>query len=268
MQDPLQRPRALRFGIFEMDLDSEELRKNGLKLKLGGRAFRMLATIAERNGDVVTDEELQAQFWPGVIIEDYKHSLGNSLYDVRKALDDSARHPRYIQTLQRGYRFLVPVEFIPRSSANGNGSRASLTVSLLIEIRQELINTSACRDMALLLNRCKRLCNQDPSDPNVPDLQLLMADIELAISRSAVLDPGWANPTISNEVASLVFDDPNAVSIPDHFGGWKTIGLASESVLLVVEHSVCRENGQRVVQIHRVRRATPQERRFYEQTRN
>lgn len=268
MQDPLQRPRALRFGIFEMDLDSEELRKNGLKLKLGGRAFRMLATIAERNGDVVTDEELQAQFWPDVIIEDFKHSLGNSLYDVRKALDDSARHPRYIQTLQRGYRFLVPVEFVPRSSANGNGSRVSLTVSLLIEIRQELINTSACRGLALLLNRCKRLCNQHPSDPNVPDLQLLMADIELAISRSAVLDRGWANPTISNEVASLVFDDPNGVSIPDHFGGWKTIGLASESVLLVVEHSVCRENGQRLVQIHRVRRATPQERRFYEQTRN
>ena len=136
MHDPLQRPRALRFGIFEMDLDSEELRKNGLKLKLGGRAFRMLATIAERNGDVVTDEELQAQFWPGVIIEDYKHSLGNSLYDVRRALGDSARHPRYIQTLQRGYRFLVPVEFIPRSSTNGDGSRASLTVSLLIEIQQ------------------------------------------------------------------------------------------------------------------------------------
>jgi DNA-binding winged helix-turn-helix (wHTH) protein/uncharacterized DUF497 family protein len=268
MQDPPQRPRALRFGIFEMDLDSEELRKNGLKLKLGGRAFRMLATIAERNGDVVTDEELLAQFWSGVIIEDYKHSLGNSLYDVRKALDDSARHPRYIQTLQRGYRFLVPVEFIPRAPANGNGSRASLTASLLIEIRQELINTSACRGLALLLNRCKRLCNQHPSDPNAPDLQLLMADIELAINRSAVLEPGWANPTVSNEVASFVFDDPNAISVPDHFGGWKTIGLASESVLLVVEHSVCRENGQRVVQIHRVRRATPQERRFYEQTRN
>ncbi len=62
----------------------------------------------------------------------------------------------------------------------------------------------------MLLNRCKRLCNQHPSDPNIPDLQLLMADIESAISRSAVLERGWANPTISNEVASLVFDDPNA----------------------------------------------------------
>jgi uncharacterized DUF497 family protein len=94
-----------------------------------------------------------------------------------------------------------------------------------------------------------------------------MAAIQLAIDRSAALEPGGANPTISNEVASFVFDDPNAVSVPDHFGGWKTIGLASESVLLVVEHSVHRENGKQVVLIHRARRATPQERRFYEQTR-
>lgn len=271
MQDPLQRPRVLRFEIFEMDLDSEEIRKSGLKVKLRCQPFRMLATIAERNGDVVTYEELRTQFWPTVAIDNYKHSLGNSMLEIRRVLDDRANKPRYIETVSRGYRFLIPVELIPRPSANGNGSRHSPTVRLLIEIqraRQELINTSACRGLALLLNRCKRLCNQHPSDPNVPDLQLLIADIELAIIRSAVLDPGWANPTISNEVASLVFDDPNAVSIPDHLGGWKTIGLASESVLLVVEHSVCRENGQRVVQIHRVRRATPQERRFYEQTRN
>lgn len=253
-----------------MDLESEELKKSGHLLKLRSQPFRMLATIAERDGDVVTYEELRKQFWPSVAIENYKHSLGNSMLEIRKVLNDSAENPLYIKTVSLGYRFLVPVQFIIRSSANGNGSRDSLTVSLLIEIpqiRQELINTSGCRGLAMLLCRCKRLCNQHPSDPSLPDLQLLMADIQSAIDRSAVLEPGWANPTISNEVASLVFDDPNAVSIPDHFGGWKTIGLASESVLLVVEHSVCRENGQRVVQIHRVRRATPQERRVYEQRR-
>jgi len=271
MPDPHQRPRALRFDVFEMDLDSEELTKNRVKLKLRSQPFRMLATIAERNGNVVTYEELRTQFWPTVAIDNYKHSLGNSMLEIRKVLDDSADNPHYIETVSRGYRFRVPVQFIARSSTNGNGSRDSLTVGLLIEvqqIRQELINTSACRGLALLLCRCKAVCNQHAQDPNLPELQLLMADIQSAIDRSAVLEPGWANPTISNEVASFVFDDPNAVSVPDHFGGWKTIGLASESVLLVVEHSVCRENGQRVVQIHRVRRATPQERRFYEQTRN
>ncbi|HEY2234250.1 MAG TPA: BrnT family toxin [Candidatus Angelobacter sp.] len=83
-----------------------------------------------------------------------------------------------------------------------------------------------------------------------------------------MLDPNWANPTISFETAKLVFDDPNAVSVPDPFvdGGWKTLGLASDSVLLVVEHTGRRENGQ-AVRINGARRATPQERRFYEQRR-
>jgi DNA-binding winged helix-turn-helix (wHTH) protein/uncharacterized DUF497 family protein len=250
-----------------MDLESEELKKNGHVLKLRSQPFRMLAIIAERNGDVITREELRAQLWPAMPSGDYKHSLGNSLLEIRKVLHDSAKKPEYVETVSRGYRFLKPVEFIIGSSANGNGSKASLTASLLIEIRQEFINTAGYRGLTLLFCRCKRLCNQCPSDPNLPDLQLLMAAIQLAIDRSAALEPGGANPTISNEVASFVFDDPNAVSVPDHFGGWKTIGLASESVLLVVEHSVHRENGKQVVLIHRARRATPQERRFYEQTR-
>jgi DNA-binding winged helix-turn-helix (wHTH) protein/uncharacterized DUF497 family protein len=271
MQDPLQRPRALRFEIFEMDLDSEEIRKSGLKVKLRCQPFRMLATIAEGNGNVVTYEELRVQFWPTVAIDNYKHSLGNSMLEIRKVLDDSADNPHYIETVSRGYRFRVPVQFIARSSTKGNGSRRSLTVGLFIEaqqIRQELINTSACRGLALLLCRCKAVCNQHAQDPNLPELQLLMTDIQSAIDRSAGLDPNWANPTISHEVASLVFDDPNAISIPDPFvdSEWKTLGLANESVLLMVEHTGHPENRQRIL-IHRARRATPKERRVYEQRR-
>lgn len=249
-----------------MDLDSEEIRKKKRKLKLSGQPFRMLATIAKRNGDVVTYEELGAQFWPGIIIEDYKHSLRNSLLAIRKVLGDSAKKPRYIKTVPRGYLFLMPVELITGSLANGNGSSDSLANSFPAEIKQiwqELLKTSACQGLVFLLCRCKTLCNQHPQDPNLPELQLLMDHIQSAIDRSAVLEPDWANPAISNEVASLVFDDPNAISTPHPFGNgrWKTIGLVSESVLLVVEHSVRRENG------HRARRATPQERGVYEQTR-
>jgi DNA-binding winged helix-turn-helix (wHTH) protein/uncharacterized DUF497 family protein len=271
MQDPLQRPRALRFEIFEMDLDSEEISKSGLKVKLRCQPFRMLATIAERNGDVVTYEELQTQFWPTGAIDNYKHSLGNSMLEIRKVLDDPANKPRYIQTVSRGYRFLMPVELIPRSSANGNGSGSSVTDGLPAEIqkiRLELIDTADCRRLALLLYRCKGICDQHPRHPDLSELHLLVADIQSAIDRSAVFEPNWANPPISVETASLVFDDPNAVSVPDHLSnrGWKTIGLASEFVLLTVEHSVHRKNGKQVVLIHRARRATPQERRFYEQT--
>jgi DNA-binding winged helix-turn-helix (wHTH) protein/uncharacterized DUF497 family protein len=271
MEDPLQRPRALRFEVFEMDLGSEEISKSGLKVKLRCQPFRMLATIAERNGNVVTYEELRIQFWPTVAIDNYKHSLGNSMLEIRRALDDRANKPRYVETVSRGYRFLVPVELIPRSSGNGDGSGNSVTGALQAEIqkiRLELIDTADCRRLALLLYRGKGICRQHPRHPDLPELNLLMADIESAIQHSALCEPNWANPTISHEVASLVFDDPNAVTIPHRFGNGrgKTIGLASESVLLTVEHSVCREKEERVVLIHGARRATQQERRFYEQT--
>lgn len=271
MQDPFQRPCAIHFDVFQMDLDSEELTRNGVKLKLRCQPFRMLATIAEHNGKVVTYEELRAQFWPTTPIDNYKHSLGNSMLEIRKALGDSAKKPRYIETVSRGYRFLKPVKLIPRVAPHQNGSGNSLRDDFSAEmeqIGQELINTLDCRGLTLLLYRCEGLLNQDLRHPKLPDLQLLMGNIQSAIGRSAMLEPSSANPIISNEVASLVFDDPNAISIPDPLinGGWKTIGLASESVLLTVEHSVYPKNGQRVVLIHRVRRATPQERRVYEQT--
>lgn len=269
MQEPLQRPRTLRFDVFEMDLDSEELKKNGVKLKLRGQPFRMLATIAERNGNVTTYEELRIQFWSKEAIDNYKHSLGNSMLEIRKVLGDSANNPRYIKTVSRGYKFLVPVAFVPRAGVNGNGSSHSPTASLKIsiqQVRQELINTSDRPALALLFYRCKGLLNQYPFDSDLPDLQFLMAHIQSVIGRSAILE--LANPIISYEVASLVFDDPSAISIPHPFGNgrWKTIGLV-ESVLIVVEHSVRRENGQQVVVIHQARRATLQERRFYEQAR-
>jgi RNA polymerase sigma-70 factor, ECF subfamily len=193
MQDPLQTPRTLRFGIFEMDLGSEEIRKNKRKLKLSGQPFRMLATIARRNGDVVTYEELGAQFWPGIIIEDYKHSLRNSLLAIRKVLGDSAKKPRYIKTVSRGYLFLVPVEFIP-TAPHHNGSSNSPADAFSAEIQQirrELINTLDSRGLTLLLYRCERLANQDLRHPKLPDLHLLMADIQAAIGHSAVLEEAW-----------------------------------------------------------------------------
>jgi RNA polymerase sigma-70 factor (ECF subfamily) len=193
MQDPLQTPRTLRFGIFEMDLGSEEIRKKKSKLKLSGQPFRMLATIARRNGHVVTYEELGAQFWPGIIIEDYKHSLRNSLLAIRKVLGDSAKKPRYIKTVSRGYLFLVPVEFIP-TVPHHNGSSNSPADAFSAEIQQirrELISTLDSRGLTLLLYRCERLVNQDLRHPKLPDLHLLMADIQSAIGHSAVLEEAW-----------------------------------------------------------------------------
>ena len=271
MEASSQRPRALRFGIFEMDLDSEELRKNGLKVKLTGQPFRLLAEVAEHTGQVVTYEELQARFWPGVTIEDPRHSLSNSMLKIREALGDSANQPRYIETVSRGYKFLAPVEFIVKGLTNGNGSPTAPTADLLLglrRIRQRLPITLQCRDLALLLYECEKLGDDHPEYCNFPEFKILVADIKSAIKHSALADPHWADHSISFEIAAGVFDDPNAVSVPDPFvpGNWKTIGQISESVLVVL-HTGRGEKGRQVVRILEARRATPAERRFYGQTR-
>jgi Tol biopolymer transport system component/DNA-binding winged helix-turn-helix (wHTH) protein len=108
-QRPLASP--IRFGVYEVDLVSEELRKNGLKIKLSSQPFQILALLLERPGQVVTREELQKKLWPDGTFVDFDHSLNTAINKIREALGDSAENPRFVETLaRRGYRFIAPVE--------------------------------------------------------------------------------------------------------------------------------------------------------------
>ncbi len=105
--------RVYRFGLFEADLRSGELRKNGMKLRLQGQPFDVLATLLDRAGDVVTREELRQQLWPADTFVDFDHSLNTAINKVRDVLGDSAVNPRFVETLaRRGYRFIAPVQAI------------------------------------------------------------------------------------------------------------------------------------------------------------
>jgi len=107
------RPSAslIRFGVYEVDLATEELRKNGLKIKLSGQPFQVLAMLMERPGAVVTREELRKKLWPDGTFVDFDHSLNTAINKIREALGDSAENPRFVETLaRRGYRFIAPVE--------------------------------------------------------------------------------------------------------------------------------------------------------------
>jgi eukaryotic-like serine/threonine-protein kinase len=102
---------VVRFGLFEADLGTGELRKNGVKVKLQELPFRLLAALLERPGEIVTREELQAKLWPGGTFVDYERGLGTALNKVREALGDSAATPRFIETMpRRGYRFIAEVQ--------------------------------------------------------------------------------------------------------------------------------------------------------------
>jgi TolB-like protein/DNA-binding winged helix-turn-helix (wHTH) protein/Tfp pilus assembly protein PilF len=111
MKDSDGRPRPLRFGVFEVDPRTAELRKQGLKVKLHGQPFQILAMLLERPGELVTREEIREKLWAGDTFIDFEHSVNSSIKRLREALGDDAAAPRFIETLPRhGYRFIAPVE--------------------------------------------------------------------------------------------------------------------------------------------------------------
>src|SRR5579875_3657980 len=102
--------RKLRFGLFEADLATGELRKSGIRIRIQAQPFRVLTFLLERPGEVVSREELQQRLWGSDTIVDFDHSLGTAINKLREALGDSADNPRFIETLaRRGYRFIAPV---------------------------------------------------------------------------------------------------------------------------------------------------------------
>jgi len=102
-----------RFGVFEADVRTGELRKHGIRLRLPDQPFAVLVALLERPGELVTREELVKRLWPDGTFVDYDHSLNTAVNRLRETLGDSAETPRFIETLpRRGYRFLGSVERI------------------------------------------------------------------------------------------------------------------------------------------------------------
>ena len=107
---PGSEPRLVRFGVFELDTRTRELRKRGTKLKLPEQSIQILATLLERGGELVTRDELQKKLWPNDTIVEFDHSINAAIKRLRQALGDTAETPRFIETLpRRGYRFIYPV---------------------------------------------------------------------------------------------------------------------------------------------------------------
>ena len=101
----------IRFGVFEINPRTSELRKQGLKIKLGQQAFKLLLLLVERPGEIRTREELRHQLWPADTFVDFEHSLNKAIHVLREGLGDSASSPRYIETVAGlGYRFIPVVQ--------------------------------------------------------------------------------------------------------------------------------------------------------------
>ncbi len=108
MQQSLALSKVVRFGEFEAELEAGCLYRRGVKIRLREQVFEVLSILLEHAGDVVTREELQQRLWPGDALVDVEINLNTAIARLREALGDSAKQPRYVETLpKRGYRFLV-----------------------------------------------------------------------------------------------------------------------------------------------------------------
>jgi TolB-like protein/DNA-binding winged helix-turn-helix (wHTH) protein len=110
-KNTVQSPRIIRFGSFEADLHTRELRKHGLRVKVQEQPFQVLAMLLARPGELVTREEIRSRLWPQDTFIDFDHGLNAAVRRLRDALNDHAETPRFVETLpRRGYRFIASVE--------------------------------------------------------------------------------------------------------------------------------------------------------------
>jgi DNA-binding winged helix-turn-helix (wHTH) protein len=104
---PAESEQSIRFGEFELDLRTRELRTNGRRSTLQEQPFQILTALLERPGQLVARDELIKRLWPSDTFVDFEHSLNKAVTRLRETLADSAEHPRFIETLpRRGYRFI------------------------------------------------------------------------------------------------------------------------------------------------------------------
>jgi eukaryotic-like serine/threonine-protein kinase len=104
-------PVRVRFGVFELDLKSGELRNGDHTSVLQEQPLQVLRMLIEREGELVTRDEIKKKLWPNDTIVEFDHSINTAIKNLRRVLGDSADEPKYIETVaRRGYRLMVPVE--------------------------------------------------------------------------------------------------------------------------------------------------------------
>ena len=117
MPHPVSTSRRVAFGAYEADLQSGELRKHGIRLRLQAQPFQILAMLLDRPGELVTREEICQKVWSENTFVDFDQSVGTAINKIREILGDSAAEPRFVETLpRRGYRFIAPVTVVAADS--------------------------------------------------------------------------------------------------------------------------------------------------------
>ena len=135
--------RLYRFGVYEADIVTGELRRQGIRIKLNAQSFQVLCLLLDRKGELLTREEISKALWPDGTFVDYEHGVNSAVNRLREALRDAAGNPRFIETLaRRGYRFVAPVEAIAREENSHLRTPAPVAASLEPPARRRAILAS------------------------------------------------------------------------------------------------------------------------------
>jgi DNA-binding winged helix-turn-helix (wHTH) protein len=173
--------RIVRFGLFELDLTTGELRKKGGRVRLQEQPFQVLAMLVQRPGDLVTREELRARLWPDAVFVDFDQGLNKAVTKIRSALGDLAASPRFVETLERrGYRFIAPVELVGSLPRPATSDDARVTVVRLV-----------CDDRSVPVGEGTHVIGRDPG-------AAIWVDSSLASRRHAALVVTPASITVED----------------------------------------------------------------------
>lgn len=122
--------RRYRFGLFEADCATGELRRQGIRIKINAQPFQVLCMLLYRPGELLTRDEIARELWPDGTFVDYDHGVNSAINRIREALGDSASNPRFVETLaRRGYRFVAPVERLGEPSEAEIAAEANIAAA-------------------------------------------------------------------------------------------------------------------------------------------
>ena len=154
--------RIVHFGPFEVNFAAREIRKHGVRVRLPGQPFDILAILLESAGDIVTREELRQRLWPADTFVDFEHGMNNAVKKLRSALSDSANHPLYIETLPRvGYRFIAPLDQIDQKRSSSSNLPGTRSVRWRVVLRSAIAIMVLIVGSYLYFRRAPRLTEKD-----------------------------------------------------------------------------------------------------------
>ncbi len=220
---------TVRFGAFEADLHSGEVRKSGSRVKLQEQPFKVLQVLLERPGVLVTREELRSKIWPDESFGDFDHAVNVAVGKLRTALGDSADNPAFIETIpRRGYRFVAPLEgslvVMEEVESPATGTPPS---GGKIGRRRVLLTTLAVVAAGILL-AAGVLLGRRTAKPSAPEFQ------RLTVRHGTVYSARFA-PDGHNVVYTASWDGaPVEIFSTDvSFPGTRSVGLQGTALLAV-----------------------------------